>query len=74
MNENILIPLDGSRVAESIIPYVARLLTNLSGQVKTRVNLLQVLPAGHTEIVPGLIENVPYSKNEKQWNQAPKCI
>jgi nucleotide-binding universal stress UspA family protein len=70
MNKNILIPLDGSRTAESIIACVADLLNGFSHEVKTRVTLLQVLPAGKTEIMPGLIENVPYSKNEKQSFEA----
>ncbi len=43
MRERILVPLDGSEVGESALPYVKDLLTKMSFQVEREVILLQVV-------------------------------
>jgi len=43
MRERILVPLDGSEVGESALPYVKNLLTKMSFQVEREVILLQVV-------------------------------
>jgi len=43
MRERVLIPLDGSEVGESALPYVKDLLTKMSFQVEREVILLQVV-------------------------------
>ncbi len=43
MYERILVPLDGSKVGESALPYVEDLVSKLSPEVKAEVTLFQVL-------------------------------
>lgn len=43
MDEKIIVPLDGSLVGESALPYVEDLVSKLSPEVKAEVILLQVL-------------------------------
>ena len=40
MQERILVPLDGSRVSESVLPYVEDLMSKLSPGTKVEVTLL----------------------------------
>ncbi len=43
MHEKILIPLDGSKVGETALPYVEGLASKLSPEVKVEVTLLRVI-------------------------------
>ena len=43
MYERILVPLDGSKVGESALPYIEDIVSKLSPKVKVEVTLLQVL-------------------------------
>jgi nucleotide-binding universal stress UspA family protein len=47
MFEKILLPLDGSELAEQAIPYVRE----LAGQLDAEVYLLHVCPEGHQNLV-----------------------
>ncbi len=50
MYERILVPLDGSKVGESALPYVENVVSKLSPEVKVEVTLLQVLPPGEPPV------------------------
>jgi len=65
MYEEILIPLNGSEVGESALPYVEDLLSKLSPEVKVEVTLLQVLRPVHPYVVGGYeIPAVTYTEKE----------
>ena len=53
MEEKILVPLDGSKVGETALPYVEDLVSKLSPQVKVTVILLQVITSQTHYIVAG---------------------
>jgi len=42
MRERIIIPLDGSKVGESALPYVEDLMSKISPEVEKEIILLQV--------------------------------
>ncbi|MFC2002057.1 universal stress protein [Chloroflexota bacterium] len=44
MYEKILVPLDGSKVGETALPYVEDLVSKLSPDAKVEVTLLRVIP------------------------------
>ena len=65
MYEKILIPLDGSEVGESALPYVEDLLSKLSPEVKVEVTLLQVLQPVQPHVVNGYqVPDVAYTEKE----------
>ncbi|MFC2019872.1 universal stress protein [Chloroflexota bacterium] len=68
MQEKILIPLDGSKVAESIMPYVNNLVSKLASDVKVNIILLQVLEEHFysygDELTP-IITGVPYTQDQR---------
>jgi nucleotide-binding universal stress UspA family protein len=72
MQEIIVVPLDGSKVGESALPYVEDLVSKLSPEVKVEVVLLQVLspmrPTVPTEggVVPAEID---YTEQQKEENK-----
>ena len=47
MYERILVPLDGSKVAESVIPYVEDLVSKLAPGLKVEATLFQVISPTH---------------------------
>jgi len=49
MYENILVPLDGSKVGEAALPHIEELVSKMTLTVKVKVTLLQVVPSkgGH---------------------------
>lgn len=58
MYESVLVPLDGSRRAEAVLPYAV----DLAGRYKARVILMRVVPAFYQvwrETVPGTVDIVP---------------
>jgi len=67
MYERILIPLDGSQVGESALPYVEDLLSKLSPEVKVEVTLLQVLRPVQPHVVSGYeVPNIAYTEKEME--------
>ena len=53
MQQRILIPLDGSKVGEAAIPFVEKLISIMSPEVKVDVNLLGVLTGLKRWVVVG---------------------
>ena len=43
MYENILVPLDGSKMSEAVLPFIEDILSKLSPDVEKEITLLQVL-------------------------------
>jgi nucleotide-binding universal stress UspA family protein len=67
MYEKILIPLDGSEVGESALPYVENLLSKLSPEVKVEVTLLQVLRPVYPHAIGGYeVPDVAYTEKEME--------
>ncbi len=67
MNERILVPLDGSKVGETALPYVDALVSKLSPEVKVEVTLLQVISSLTHYVVSGEVSaQVPYTKEEME--------
>jgi len=65
MYEKILIPLDGSEVGESALPYVGDLLSKLSPEVKVEVTLLQVIrPVRPYILGGGEVPDIAYTAKE----------
>ena len=65
MQERILVPLDGSRVSESVLPYVEDLVSKLSPGTKVEVTLLQVLSSYLPAYVAGeAVAHVQYTTEE----------
>jgi nucleotide-binding universal stress UspA family protein len=70
MYERILVPLDGSKVGESVLPYVENLVSKLSPEVKVEVALLQVLSLVHPQVPAGYEgPRVPYTAQERREAQ-----
>ena len=70
MYERILVPLDGSKVGESALPYVEELISKLSPEVKVEVTLLRVLSAlsHHIAGSEGAVR-IPYTEEEMEQNK-----
>ena len=65
MEEKIVVPLDGSEIGESAIPYVEDLVSKLSPEVKIEVILLRVLSKLTQSITTaGTHLDVPLTKEE----------
>ncbi len=65
MFEQILVPLDGSKVAEAALPVVAELVSKLSPVQKVEVTLLQVVTSLTHWVVAGEAgAPVPYTLHE----------
>ena len=47
MYERILVPLDGSKEAEAVLPSIEELVSRLSTDTEIEVTLLQVVPTEH---------------------------
>ncbi|MGH2583155.1 MAG: universal stress protein [Anaerolineales bacterium] len=63
MYKTILVPLDGSRRAEKILPHVEA----LAGQEKSKVILMQIIEPASAEFVPGLNTMVTPQELEIYW-------
>ena len=68
MRESIVIALDGSKVGESAMPYVADLLSKLLPELDREVILLQVLsPVMETRTVSGVaVPDIPATEKEME--------
>jgi nucleotide-binding universal stress UspA family protein len=65
MYERILVPLDGSEVGESALPFVRDLLSKLSPEVKVEVTLLQVIRPVYPHVVGGYeVPDIAYTEKE----------
>lgn len=73
MYERILIPLDGSKVGESALPYVEELISKLSPEVKVEVTLLRVIPSGKIPMIVGGEEGVPVVPTAEETEQNRKA-
>lgn len=60
----VLIPLDGSRASEAILPYVRNLMSGIHDNAETEVTLLRVLPTSHHVPVGEAVVTVPYTDVE----------
>ena len=71
MAENILIPLDGSKIGEAALPYVEELVSKLSPRVKVEFTLLQVVSL-LTHYVAAGEATVPIVYTEKEMEKNKK--
>ncbi|MDP6825000.1 MAG: universal stress protein [Dehalococcoidales bacterium] len=68
MYERILVPLDGSKAGEAVLPYIAELLTKLASEVKIEIILFQVVSSLTRYIIAGESSiQVPYSEKEVEY-------
>ena len=64
MSEIVLIPLDGSQLGESALPYVEDLVSKLSPEVKVEVTLFQVVSPTHYVVAGEASAKIPYTEKE----------
>ena len=65
MEQKIVVPLDGSEIGESALPYVEDLVSKLSTEAKVEVILLRVLSKLTQPITAGSAHvEVPFTKEE----------
>ena len=65
MEQRILVPLDGSKVGETALPYVEDLVSKLSPEAKVEITLLQVVSSLTHYIIAGEAGvQVPYTEKE----------
>ena len=64
MLERILVPLDGSELAESVLPYVEELVSKLAPELKVEVTLFQVLSPTYYVVAGEAGAPVPYTEME----------
>ncbi|MFC1971734.1 universal stress protein [Chloroflexota bacterium] len=70
MQEIIVVPLDGSKVGESALPYVEDLVSKLSPEVKAEVMLLQVLfPMSPSMAAGGQVPDIAYTEKQTEENK-----
>ncbi|MDD4875927.1 MAG: universal stress protein [Dehalococcoidales bacterium] len=65
MSEKILIPLDGSKVGETALPYIEELVTKFKASTKVEVTLIQVVSLLTHYVAAGeIMTPIPYSEVE----------
>ncbi len=65
MLERILVPLDGSEAAETVLPYVEELVSKLVAVQKVKITLLQVVSSlTHPVVAGGESVSIPYTEVE----------
>ncbi len=70
MYERILVPLDGSKLGESALPYVENLVSKLSPEVKVEVALFQVLsPVRPPPTSGGTVPDAAYTEKQTEENK-----
>ncbi len=70
MEEKILVPLDGSKVGESALPYVEDIVSKLSREVKVEVTLFQVPSPMQPRVVQGReIPDIRYTEKEVEQSK-----
>jgi nucleotide-binding universal stress UspA family protein len=66
MFERILVPLDGSKVAEAVLPYIEGLVSRLAPGLKVEVTLFQVLSPTYYVIAGEASAPVAYTEIEME--------
>lgn len=67
MSLKILVPLDGSKVGETALPYIEGLVSKLSPEVKTEVTLFQAVSSLNHYVVAGETGvSIPYTEKEME--------
>jgi len=70
MYERILVPLDGSKVGESALPYVENMVSKMLPEVKVEVILFQVLSPVQPPVVSGYeIPDLTYTERQMEVNE-----
>ena len=64
MYERILVPLDGSKVAESVLPHIEGLVSKLAPDSKVQVTLFQALSPTHYVVAWDAGASVAYTEAE----------
>ena len=64
MLKKILVPLDGSKVAEAVLPYVESLVSGLASEIKGEVTLFHVLSPTYYVVAGEAGAPVPYTEAE----------
>lgn len=64
MLKKILVPLDGSKVAEAVLPYVEELVSGLARGIKGEVTLFHVLSPTYYVVAGEAGAPVPYTEAE----------
>jgi len=66
MYERVLVPLDGSKVAESVLAHVEELVSKLAPGLKVEVTLFQVLSRTHYVVAGEASASVRYTEMEME--------
>ena len=64
MLKKILVPLDGSKVAEAVLPYVEELVSGLAPGIKGEVTLFHVLSPTYYVVAGEAGAPIPYTEAE----------
>jgi nucleotide-binding universal stress UspA family protein len=71
MHEKIVLPLDGSKIGETAIPYVKGMLSKFSPRVKVEILLLQVIsPWSFPRGAGAAGVDIPYTEQELEYKKA----
>jgi nucleotide-binding universal stress UspA family protein len=73
MQHKILVPLDGSKVGEAALPYVTKLISMMSPEVKVEVTLLGVVTVLRHWVVVGEA-STPVSYTEEEFSSIRKGV
>jgi len=60
----VLVPLDGSKASQEILPFVKSLISGISMDSESKVTLFRVIPAVHHVPVGEAVVSVPYTEAE----------
>ena len=67
MYERILLPLDGSKLAEAALPYIEELVSRVTPGLKVEITLFQVISSVTHDVVAGTYSfPVPYREEEME--------
>jgi len=66
MYERVLVPLDGSKVAESVLSHIEELVSKLAPGLKVEVTLFQVLSRIHYVVAEEVSASVRYTEMEME--------
>jgi len=73
MQHKILVPLDGSKVGEAALPFVTKLISMMSPEVKVEVTLLGVVTVLRHWVVAGGA-STPVSYTEEEFSSIRKGV
>ncbi|MDD5127337.1 MAG: universal stress protein [Dehalococcoidales bacterium] len=68
MYNKILVPLDGSKLGEAVVPFVNEIISGAKESRKIEIKLLQVVPSERDEIIQGVgsYVHIPYTREEME--------